>query len=482
LARSFLKNCQDGHEKCHRGNTTLPSRVIDVGTKTPIKSVRLHWSGDNECDKYAALSYCWGGPQPLNTTFATAQDNTNGIIFSALPQTLQDAMTITLGLGLRYIWIDSLCIVQDDPDDLNREIANMANIYRGAFVAISAARASSVHHGFLADQSRSQRARIALPFRSTSTKHGTIYLEQSHRAYDPEEDPINLRAWTLQEHILPHRMLIFGTREMWWTCEGAVGFDSTWSAKRGDEIPAVQHKTSPDRYSIDYWRSIVRDYTRRFLTFPYDKLSAIAGVADLYSQFFNSRYLAGLWGSSLLEELMWCSVRTDISRPLARRAPSWSWASVDGEVHHHWCTTRTGSYATKIIKCDIHLVSDASPFGPVDASRCVLHVEGKLIKAFWQSDRKYISTVLRYRMDTEFGTEEVKELEVYGEGGRTHADALESDTLAEVWVLPITADPVRGLLLAHVEGNTYRRVGLVSRMWSEPCMPSDPEIRKFSII
>jgi hypothetical protein len=395
-------------------------------------------------------------------------------------------MIITLELGLRYVWIDSLCILQDDPDDLSREIANMTNIFRGAFVTISAARSASVHHGFLADQLNPQRTRIALPFRSTSTKHGSIYLEQGHRAYDPEEDPINLRAWTLQEHILPHRMIIFGSRQMWWTCEGSIGFDNKWSAKRIDEVPAVQHKISPDRYSVDYWRSIVRDYTRRFLTVPNDKLPAISGVADLYSQFFNSRYLAGLWESSLLEELMWCSVRADISRPVARRAPSWSWASVDGEVHHNWCPTTVGSDAPKIVRCDIRLVSDSSPFGPVDASRCVLHIEGKLIKAFWQSDRKYISTVIGYRMTTNSETGESEEVDIYREayteGGRAHADAIESDSLAEVWVLPITMEPVRGLLLAHVEGNTYRRVGLVSRLWSKTFMPRDLEIRKLSII
>lgn len=358
----------------------------------------------------------------------------------------------------------------------------MSNIYRNAFVTISAARSASVHQGFLTSQSHPERTRVALPFRSTSTKHGIIHLEQSHRAYDAEEDPINLRAWTLQEHILPRRMLIFGTRQMWWTCEGAVGFDNTWSVQRVDEIPAVQHKKSPDRYSIDYWRSIVRDYTRRFLTVPSDKLPAIAGVADLYSQFFNTRYLAGLWESALLEELMWCSVRTDISRPLARRAPSWSWASVDGEVHHNWCPSKVGSDAPKIIKCDIQLVSESSPFGPVDASRCVLHVESKLIRAFWERDRTYISIIVGYRMATNSETGKDKEVGKWGERGRTHADAFESDPPKEVWVLPITTDPVRGLLLARVEGDTYRRVGLVSRLWSDTFMPSDMEIRRISII
>jgi hypothetical protein len=150
----------------------------------------------------------------VTTTSNTAQDITNGLLFSKLPKTLQDAMTITLKLGLRYIWIDSLCILQDDPKDLSREIASMADTYQGAFVTISAARSASVHDGFLADHGKISHTRIRLPYESATVKDGAVLVEQGRRAYDPTEDPINLRAWTLQEHILPRRMLVFGTRKL----------------------------------------------------------------------------------------------------------------------------------------------------------------------------------------------------------------------------------------------------------------------------
>jgi hypothetical protein len=226
----------------------------------------------------------------------------------------------------------------------------------------------------------------------------------------------------------------------------------------------------------------VRDYTRRFLTYPIDKLSAIAGIAHLYSQFFNSRYLAGLWEFSLLSELMWCSVRSDITRPLVRRAPSWSWASVDGEIHHNWCPLDAGANAPRVLACHITPVSNSSPFGPIDTTRCVLRLEGRLIKAFWQGDKRYISTVQTRHLQSNTYTGEYYELEVHSRAGRVQADALEDDVLKEVWVFPITSNPIRGLLLAHVEGNTYQRVGLVLRLFIELLRHEDNELRTISIV
>jgi hypothetical protein len=306
----------------------------------------------------------------------------------------------------------------------------------------------------------------------------------------------------LQEHILPRRMLIFGTKELWWTCEHAASFDNL-PTKRIEDVPVVQRKTGTDRRTLDYWRLILRDYTRRFLTYPSDKLSAIAGVADLYAQSFSSRYVAGLWEFSLLSELMWCSNRSDITRPLAQRAPSWSWASVDGEVHHNWCPNDSDVTALKIIECRIALVSQSSSFGPVDPTRCILRVKGTLIKAVWEEDRQHISVVsfdtpvspkVRDTVFARGGPAQSVSSEVTRLGevpppritdrrdGRTHADALEDYPPKEVWVLPITKDPIRGLLLAHVENDRYRRIGLVLRLWAEDLQPWGTEVRTISIM
>jgi hypothetical protein len=147
-----------------------------------------------------ALSYCWGGEQPFTTTSKTAQDHTTGIQFSLLPQTLKDAMVVTYKLGLRYIWIDSLCILQDDPEDLNREIANMEKTFQGALFTISAANAATVHSGFLNKCQPRLSEMVSLPYQSPNVTDGTI-LVYERPGYDTTEDPINLRAWVRAKHV-----------------------------------------------------------------------------------------------------------------------------------------------------------------------------------------------------------------------------------------------------------------------------------------
>jgi hypothetical protein len=143
-----------------------------------------------------ALSYCWGGQQPVTMTSSTAQDITDGILVSVLPKTLQDAIVVTHKLGLRYLWVDALCIIQDSPQDLNREIAKMAETFQGAFITISAASASSVHQGFLRDRQWRSSICLQLPYESGTATNGSVLIEQERRTYDSSEDPINLRAWT----------------------------------------------------------------------------------------------------------------------------------------------------------------------------------------------------------------------------------------------------------------------------------------------
>lgn len=195
-ALTWLNDCETKHTQCSKATGILPTRVIDVGTKFPIRSVRLYWSEEGEEGKYASLSYCWGGLQPLTTTRATAQDFTDGIVFSKLPKTLQDAMIVTSQLGLRYIWVDALCILQDDPEDVSREISRMAQIFQGAFVTISAAKSASVHDGFLSTYRLQHRdPPLKLPFQPLDATPGSIIVERVHRAYNHAHDPINLRAW-----------------------------------------------------------------------------------------------------------------------------------------------------------------------------------------------------------------------------------------------------------------------------------------------
>ncbi|KAF2793742.1 HET-domain-containing protein [Melanomma pulvis-pyrius CBS 109.77] len=486
LARQWLQDCHSSHHNCSKQVGLMPSRVIDIGTRFPIRSVRLHWTEEGETGKYAALSYCWGGHQPLRSTQVTAQDFTDGIMFSRLPKTLQDAMITTLKLGLRYIWIDCLCIIQDDGDDMAREISKLAQTFQEAFVTISAASSRSVQDGFLSGHQPPIDASLKVAYQAQDGTVGSIYLEQP-RKYKPEEDPISLRAWTLQEHILSRRTLMYSTREMWWTCESAM-FQGNNSSAAHMSQPSSMLNSNVGRTPLDMWRSVVRDYTRRFLTYPRDKLPAIAGVAADYSTRLPGKYLAGLWEYAFASELMWSSIRGDISRPSAQRAPSWSWAAVDGEITHEWCPLHDLD-TLSLLNCHVSPLNSSSPFGEVDPLSSVLRVQGEIAPLYWREDRKYMYRITQNRVD---GVEEKVDV------GRTQADAAESIpettltmkvrqqngvveskeiTVMPVWALIVTrnsgsagsAGVIRGLVLAKVDGNenTFKRVGIFFRTWQE---------------
>jgi hypothetical protein len=175
-----------------RGSHLLPSKVIDVGTRFPIRTVKLHWTEEGESGEYVALSYCWGGSQTLLTTTATAQDFTDGIPTSRIPKTILDAITLTHKLGLRYLWVDALCIIQDDSEDVAREISNMAQIYQNATVTVSAASARSVNEGFLGQRNHKFPS-VKLPIELPNGLQGSVYVRQPH-TYSNVGDPIHLRA------------------------------------------------------------------------------------------------------------------------------------------------------------------------------------------------------------------------------------------------------------------------------------------------
>ncbi|PSN62761.1 HET-domain-containing protein [Corynespora cassiicola Philippines] len=468
MAKKWLFDCHDGskaHDACSSGQRVgiLPSRILDLGSRYPVRLVRLHWTDEGATGQYAALSYCWGGPQPIVTNKSNAQDFTDGILFSRFPKTIQDAITTTSRLGLRYLWIDCLCILQDDPEDLSREIANMANIFQQAYVTIVAGSSRNVHEGFLKLRSSPKTLAVKLPYECAGTEdapytEGSIFLEKASK-YSAGNDPINLRAWTLQEQILSPRMLIYSTNELWWAC-GTSTFSSVDPYVDAGDLSTIRLRSRRPKSPLEEWRFIVRDYSRRFLTFPMDKLPAIAGVAAEYSNIIHSSYLAGMWQVSLNTELMWSPCRPDISRPLHRRAPSWSWASVDGEISHIWCLSTIIVDSFQVLMCRVTPASPSSPFGSIDLSRTILRVEGDLAKVFWRNDKTYI-----YVCD---GSQ--------GEGstmlvGRTLADADEyvpqEDGSLVVWALALTKNPPRGLLLAHISGDEYRRVGIFIRIFEE---------------
>lgn len=195
---SWMNDCRKNHTTClNAEQTPLPTRLVDVTPIDGSEIVRIHTTY-GEKERYAALSYCWGGPQPIALTKATMAQMEKMIQLSSLPQTLQDAIIVTSKLCLRYIWVDAMCIIQDSQEDKKKELKSMAQTYQNAFITISAASPRSSQDGFL--QTRRPREskfpRFVLPYRAwdsdnqSMTETGTVVLQEQF-FHDPMTEPIN---------------------------------------------------------------------------------------------------------------------------------------------------------------------------------------------------------------------------------------------------------------------------------------------------
>jgi len=200
----MLDDCLENHARCpNRMQRLLPTRVLDLRPTGQNESVKLYVSGNDEQGEYAALSYCWGGAQTFTTTKMTLNDRIHGIFLSGVAQTIQDAILATRALGIRYLWVDALCIVQDDFKDKVREIAAMGAIFRNALVTIAATSSSNVHEGFLSARSPAQAC--LLPFTLPDGAFGTVSLVASDFQLLRDE-PLNRRGWTFHKRMYCHHV------------------------------------------------------------------------------------------------------------------------------------------------------------------------------------------------------------------------------------------------------------------------------------
>jgi hypothetical protein len=183
---SRLLECTSSHPECRRPEgSLLPLRVINIKDRGAHESFKLRLTRCQIPDSYAALSYCWGGDQPIKTTNATLEAYTNDIPAYNLPQTLLDAVIATRKLGLSYLWIDCLCINQDDDLEKSVEIAKMPYIFEGAYVTLSAARSASAKEGFLHDLHRPDLGAecFRLPYACPNGVLGSIILSIQHKLF-----------------------------------------------------------------------------------------------------------------------------------------------------------------------------------------------------------------------------------------------------------------------------------------------------------
>jgi hypothetical protein len=382
--------CLENHTLCSNNKSHIrPLRLLDIRDKDNAKVCSLDAT---RLDQYVALSYCWGEDQLFKTTLSTLGSRKEGISVSALPKTIRDAIEITRQLNIDFLWVDSLCIVQDSEDEKAREVGNMSHYYGNSLLTISAAKARVCSEGFLTPGGAGGRFEqyrkgpFQLKLGVDDFKHEFITLAQEG---PPLKEPIDTRGWTLQEGLLATRLVSFGDSSTWWSC--------STSTYRLSSIPTLREEVKELRklpalggsgwQSLMLWNKIIQDYSARTLKFSADKLPAISGIAQELSAVFPPpeqldmpKYVAGLWNVPTLPlQLLWTPMRgltkysDDVDSDYV--APSWSWASVSGAVSLDIFLNPSNQILESevmVVDCKADRVNQHAPYGALSGASLTL--------------------------------------------------------------------------------------------------------------
>jgi hypothetical protein len=337
----FVACVNTHHTLCNRMSTTdyLPSRVLDLGSGDPADPIVLRETS-GQVGRYACLSHSWGGCQPLQTTKETIEEHKKGILWDTLPKTFQHAVAYARRLTMQYLWIDSLCIIQNDAEDWMINAAQMANIYRNASITLSAAASKGPYDGFYT-KIQSQHIAVELPLIAQDAREPKIYA-RTPLPHMRSDHPLLGRGWVLQERLLSPRVLHFGTFELIWECMenrdcecGQVPNRIFWYDTKSKYHPEIL-SALPARFAAHAWRKLAEDFSKLKLTYRMDVLPAISGAAKILKQSLEGKgiqatYIAGMWDCWFIEDCLWSASlsSSEISaRPSEWQAPTFSWMSV----------------------------------------------------------------------------------------------------------------------------------------------------------
>ncbi|KAF2735609.1 HET-domain-containing protein, partial [Polyplosphaeria fusca] len=338
----------------HPERANYPSRLLDVGMGED-EIITLQSTGTFQNEEYVCLSHCWGKTRPLTLNGKTRAALTKGIDVAKLPQTFQDAVKITRRLHIQYLWIDSLCILQDDKSDWEVESGHMGYVYAGAVCTIAATVAKNSDGGLFSNRGDLlPPSRIDANFdasRSWLADKVNGFLERQI-----DEAPLNKRAWVSQERQLSRRIMHFGS-QLFWECyesqacemypvslpDWALPDPNSDTAKLREKLHHIADQPESNMFSSSHphaskqgldlntyhaWSSFRDKYSKCELTHDGDKLVAIHGIAQRIGQATGDELVAGLWRSRIAEELCWFKKRP-ATEPTKWRAPTWSWASTN---------------------------------------------------------------------------------------------------------------------------------------------------------
>ncbi|KAK4158731.1 heterokaryon incompatibility protein-domain-containing protein [Cladorrhinum sp. PSN259] len=443
LLHAWLQRC-DTHQKCQNLRTVeanFPTRVLDLSTPHSLRLVSgqdvFNFKGSSR--RYIALSHCWGNTAPGEIPrYCTTRQNINSretgqdFRVGSLPLTFRDAIEVSQGLGIRYLWIDSLCIIQGCPEDWIRESKRMEDVYAGAYCTIAATSAANSEAGFLRHE--------------IDNRHRTTNFAQ-----EVDAAPLNRRAWVLQERFLSRRILHFSSYQIYFECGSGIYSEDYTQMKSivGTEKYIDLDPHFPDRLSscyegdvVKFLQSLLEKYSTRELSIPTDRAVALSGLLTRIGSTLGCEQSYGVIGKFLHRTLFWqwTSPRKKIKFDEDNKIPSWSWMGYEGGVGFY--PIEFGKFG-KFRK--LHLTSDG----------------GALVTNVWeiedcglQKDLGADSTAIRYQI-----------VDLSGElrGWVTYDDESYS-TLPLKWAVVLGKPRVRQelylLVIRPRAGGDYERLGI----------------------
>lgn len=323
--KAWIYSCNEGHSKCQEDvdKTWCPSRLISISSVLGLPKAKLVLREEleplSEIVVYFALSHKWGTRKFNTLQSANLQEYRQQIPIFELRKTFQDAIQITLDLGISYLWIDSLCIIQDSRDDWHSESSVMHLVYRNAFATLAASEAEVLEQGLLDVSRPSLLTAFPQSLNLLGRPENFMVRCDPERFYKMRLDglPLKRRGWVLQESLLSRRTIYFGSPLIWECreCLRSIG----WPGEIRVRYPLLnQPKLWPTmvngQNSHTVWQIVVSTFSRCVLTKSSDKLVALSGIAKTISSQMESEYIAGLWKSHIWYDLLWIVQDISISQ------------------------------------------------------------------------------------------------------------------------------------------------------------------------